>query len=283
MAITVYPSGVITPMPLPSLQTEHDGPARAYVRALQAVNQAGWAGKEAALARWRPALDDVCDWAWRTVVRPLLGAVPRRDGGLRRIVLVPTAELGLVPWHAARERAGDDYRYACQEAVFSYAASARQFVDTSRLEFRPWTQAPVLISDAAASSYATEIGISYLQTALYPRAAVYGRAYQRLTRGGATVVSGADAATPDNVTDSLPHRGPGRQRLGRRVDVALRRARPGAATGAQLGDPAGQPQGTGDRTRPAPDPGRWPSGRSCSGPGPGCRRRPVGWWSWPRA
>lgn len=209
MAITVYPSGVITPMPLPSLQTEHDGPARAYVRALQAVNQTSLAGKEAALARWRPALDDVCDWAWRTVIRPLLGAVPRRDGGLRRIVLVPTAELGLVPWHAARERAGDDYRYACQEAVFSYAASARQFVDTSRLEFRPWTQAPVLISDAAASSYATEIGISYLQTALYPRAAVYGRAYQRLTRGGATVVSGSDAATPDNVTDSLPHRGPG--------------------------------------------------------------------------
>ena len=61
----MYPSGVITPMPLPSLQTEHDGPARAYVRALQAVNQTAWPQIRGASAL-APAIDNVCDSAWRT-------------------------------------------------------------------------------------------------------------------------------------------------------------------------------------------------------------------------
>ena len=52
--------------------------------------------------------------------------------------------------------------------------------DTARLEFRPWAQAPVLMSDAAASARATEKGICHLQAACYPRAAVYGHAYERL-------------------------------------------------------------------------------------------------------
>ena len=113
-----------------------------------------------------------------------------------------------MPWHAARERAGDDYRD--QLAVPGSGLQLRR-LGPSVCGYLPAAVGPVdagsgVISDAAASSYATEIGISYLQTALYPRAAVYGRAYQRLTRGGATVVSGlGDAATPDNVTDSLPH------------------------------------------------------------------------------
>ena len=106
IAVIVHRSGVITPVPLPGLQVSADGPALAYIRALQAFNQADEAGRAAARARWLPTLHAVCDWAWRTVVRPLLAAVPRLDGGLRRIVLVPTAELGLVPWHAASEKVG---------------------------------------------------------------------------------------------------------------------------------------------------------------------------------
>jgi len=205
LAIIVSPRGVVTPVPLPGLQTQADGDACAYLRALRQANAPEGTAGEVAAERWRIALGSVCDWAWRTVIRPVLGAIPRPGGAPRRVVLVPTAELGLVPWHAAREEAGDGYRYACQDVIFSYAASARQFVDTARLGFRPWPERPVLISDAKRSLRATEIGICHLQAAFYPRAAVYGGAYRRLVQDGGTAVPGAAAATPEDVVGALPH------------------------------------------------------------------------------
>jgi hypothetical protein len=206
LAVIVGPSGAITSVPLPGLHLQAGGPSRDYIKALQAVS--GGSDQEipaAATASWRTALDEVCDWAWPTVVRPLLAAVPRRVGKTRRIVLVPTSELGLVPWHAARERTGNAYRYASQEVIFSYAASARQFIDTAGLEFRPWGQRPVLISDASSSSFATWIAICQLQRSIYPNAAVYGYAFDNLAALGATVADGGTAATPEDVIEAVPH------------------------------------------------------------------------------
>ncbi|MFF2658476.1 CHAT domain-containing protein [Kitasatospora sp. NPDC058032] len=72
------------------------------------------------------ALAELCDWAGRAVMGPLLDRVGRSPGRAPTLVLVPMAELALVPWHAARVtgRRGRRSR-ACQEATVSYIPSAR--------------------------------------------------------------------------------------------------------------------------------------------------------------
>ncbi|MFE4173976.1 CHAT domain-containing protein [Streptomyces sp. NPDC056909] len=74
----------------------------------------------------RAALERLCDWAGSAVMDPLLKELPRGWGRAPSVVLVPMAELGVVPWHAARlpGRRGVR-RHACQEAEISYLPSAR--------------------------------------------------------------------------------------------------------------------------------------------------------------
>ncbi|MEU1667148.1 CHAT domain-containing protein [Streptomyces sparsogenes] len=74
----------------------------------------------------RAALERLCDWAGTAVMQPLLGALPRSLGRAPSVVLVPMAELGVVPWHAARISGRRRSRsHACQEANLSYLPSAR--------------------------------------------------------------------------------------------------------------------------------------------------------------
>ncbi|MDQ0597903.1 hypothetical protein QF037_002248 [Streptomyces canus] len=72
----------------------------------------------------RAALERLCDWAGTAVMEPLLKHLPRGYGRVPSVVLVPMAELGAVPWHAAR-LPGRGRRHACQEADVSYLPSAR--------------------------------------------------------------------------------------------------------------------------------------------------------------
>ncbi|MFF7450287.1 MULTISPECIES: CHAT domain-containing protein [unclassified Streptomyces] len=72
----------------------------------------------------RAALERLCDWAGTAVMQPLLQHLPRGYGRVPSVVLVPMAELGAVPWHAAR-LPGRGPRHACQEADVSYLPSAR--------------------------------------------------------------------------------------------------------------------------------------------------------------
>ncbi|MFD3658037.1 CHAT domain-containing protein [Streptomyces sp. NPDC058620] len=74
----------------------------------------------------RAALERLCHWAGMAVLEPLLKELPRSWDRAPSVVLVPMAELGVVPWHAARlpSRRGSR-RYACQEAEISYLPSAR--------------------------------------------------------------------------------------------------------------------------------------------------------------
>ncbi|WP_405388509.1 CHAT domain-containing protein [Streptomyces sp. NBC_01102] len=88
----------------------------------------------------RAALERLCDWAGTAVMGPLLKKLPRGWGRAPSVVLVPMAELGAVPWHAARMpgRRGSP-RYACQEAEISYIPSARLLREVAT---RPSTGAP---------------------------------------------------------------------------------------------------------------------------------------------
>ncbi|MFF7144813.1 CHAT domain-containing protein [Streptomyces nodosus] len=76
----------------------------------------------------RAALERLCDWAGTAVMEQLLGALPRGYGRAPSVVLVPMAELGVVPWHAARLPGG---RRACQVAEISYLPSARLLCEVS--------------------------------------------------------------------------------------------------------------------------------------------------------
>jgi hypothetical protein len=115
-------------------------------------------------------------------------------------VLVPGGELGLVPWHAARREVGGSPRFACQDAIFCYAPSARQFVEASRRRPRPWPQAPVLIGDGDQSLHGAAAEIGYLYTAHYDGGKVFGAVHETLGAG----VPGARMARPGDVLAALP-------------------------------------------------------------------------------
>lgn len=205
VAVLVDSGGTVRRLPLPGLYTGAGSPATGCLRARRAAEAAGTSPTAAAAtSAWHEALGELCDWAWRAAIGPVLAAVPGRRGW-PHIVLVPGGELGLVAWHAARRGAGRGYRYAIQEAVISYASSARQFVDGAARRPRPWAQAPVLISDAAASAYSTELGICHLYTEHYPAASVFGHAHERLTSGGRRRIPGSSAARSADVLAALAH------------------------------------------------------------------------------
>ncbi|CAL9419088.1 CHAT domain-containing protein [Streptomyces sp. enrichment culture] len=159
-AVVVAPDGSVRHVPLPELD-----PHAPEIAAYQAVGAPGRGaavparrapgrGRDAGRPSWyvppvpgapapdaaRAALERLCDWAGRTVMEPLLKRLPRRLGGVPSLVLVPMAELGLVPWHAARVagRRGR-LRYACQDARVSYVPSARLLCEVAA---RPATARP---------------------------------------------------------------------------------------------------------------------------------------------
>jgi hypothetical protein len=206
LAVLVDASGVVNRLSLPGLHAGAGSPVDVCLQARRAVAAAGEAkaGTSAVWDNWRRALDEQCDWAWRAAIGPVLDAVPARSYASRRLVLVPGGELGLVAWHAARLPITDSYRYAGQEAVFSYASSASQFVETARRQPRPWAEKPVLISDSEASLFTTADGIHYLHATHYPAAAVFG--YARTVSGSVLAAPGADVARPSDVLDALPHK-----------------------------------------------------------------------------
>ncbi|MCQ8188112.1 CHAT domain-containing protein [Streptomyces rugosispiralis] len=125
---------------------------------------------------WEAALRELCDWAWPAAMGPVLAAV----GPLHqppRIVLVPCGPLGAVAWHAARTPYGSDgreYRYACAEAVLSYAPSGAEFLRAAPRDRLPITAGQVLVADPELSLVWAEIEAEALHTACYPDGLRYG-------------------------------------------------------------------------------------------------------------
>jgi CHAT domain-containing protein len=118
-----------------------------------------------------------------------------RPGARRpvRLILVPVGELGMVPWHAARRRLlGGKLRHACEDAVLSYASSARQFIDTSRRRKPAWTSAPAVVRVSAGLPFAAEEARE-IRRHFYPDGVHLG-----------TRQDGAGRATAARVRDLLP-------------------------------------------------------------------------------
>ncbi|MFD7135753.1 CHAT domain-containing protein [Streptomyces sp. NPDC059894] len=133
------------------------------------------AAREAAETEWQAALSELCDWAWPAAVGPVLDSLEPL-GRPPRIVLIPCGPLGVVPWHAARKHIPlGGYRYACQDAVFSYAPSGAQFLRATTRDRLPTTGRRVLVTDPRLSLIWAEFETEALRSACYPDARRYGR------------------------------------------------------------------------------------------------------------
>jgi hypothetical protein len=207
IAVLVGRRGTVRWIPLPRLRAGSGSMTDDFLRARRAAEQSTDV-PATTLRQWWRMLGTLCDWAWEAVVGPVLKATAgdrefRPAGtGPPRLVLVPVGELGLIPWHAARHsQGGSAPRYACQDVIFSYASSARQFIEASHHSVRPWSQAPVLISDGDKSLAGASLEVSHLYTAYYSSGAVFGS-----VRGDLPAhVPGALAARAGDVLAALPH------------------------------------------------------------------------------
>ncbi|MFE6668069.1 CHAT domain-containing protein [Streptomyces sp. NPDC057697] len=211
-ALILRPGTAPATVALPGLLRSGSPPLDRYLEAA-AERSRGLAAPEwgpAALAaceeRWQKALDALCDWAWRAVMGPVLGAVRPTLAAQwplarpPRIVLVPCGPLGVVPWHAARIRGPGEHghRYACQEAVLSYAPSGAQFLAAAaRRRMTPATGPQVLVADPELTLPWAELETAALRSACYAGALRYGEFF------------GADgerdaAGTPQDLLAVLP-------------------------------------------------------------------------------
>ncbi|MFH0245774.1 CHAT domain-containing protein [Streptomyces sp. HK10] len=214
-ALLVRPDGSCRVLPLEGLA--RTGPLAAFLAAHDTHVAAGTDGdRRRSHTAWRSALHAVCDWAWPAVVSPLLrefgqglgadGTPPGRGraagpapGSCPRLYLVPTGPLGLVPWHAARrpESGPGRYRYAVQDAAFSYAASGRELVEAADRPSAGADGAALVVQDPTGD---------------LEHARREAEGVRAGWPGPATVLGGRGApnaypATPNRVLSALPGRG----------------------------------------------------------------------------
>ena len=149
LAVIIGADGRVERIPLPRLTTGPRGRVAEFLEAQRAYRRAEPDSPESRRMRhrWKYALGDLCDWAWPAVMESILGAVATMPGRRPiRMIIVPIGELGVIPWHASRRPTADGpSRYACQDAVISYSASARQFIEARRHGHRPWASAAALV------------------------------------------------------------------------------------------------------------------------------------------
>ncbi|MCF4138166.1 CHAT domain-containing protein [Streptomyces sp. Tue 6430] len=169
-----------TVLALPLLLSPGSHPLERYLAAAAGRSRkaadpdASHASRKAAETEWQAALGGLCDWAWPAAVGPVLDSLSPL-GRPPRIVLVPCGPLGVVPWHAARKHIPlGGHRYACQDAVFSYAPSGAQFLRAAARDRLPATRGQVLVTDPRLSLVWAEFETEALRSACYPDARRYG-------------------------------------------------------------------------------------------------------------
>ncbi|MGW4376123.1 CHAT domain-containing protein [Streptomyces albidoflavus] len=161
---------------LPLLLTPGSHQLERYLAAAgrRSARHASAAAREAAEAEWRAALEALCDWAWPAAVGPVLDCLEPL-GRPPRVVLIPCGSLGVVPWHAARTHFPlGGHRYACQDAVFSYAPSGGQFLRAAGRDRLPLADGQVLVTDPLLTLVWAEVETEALRSAYYPGARRFG-------------------------------------------------------------------------------------------------------------
>lgn len=123
---------------------------------------------------------EIGEWAWTVAVGPLLAHLGPGADGPRRVVLVPMGELAAVPWHAASVPGPDGRRFAIEEAVFSYAVSARLYCDLAWSPDVPADGDGLVLADpdtahAAPDLFRARVEALAVRSAFYPAARCLGR------------------------------------------------------------------------------------------------------------
>lgn len=198
-AVLVTRDGRVLDVILPLLRDDSTGPIPGYLEARRAAEADRLTAAERTRcgAVHRQRLAELCGWAWRVAVDPLLRHLRRVARGPEpRIVLVPTGELNAVPWHAARHETSSGPHYAVEDVVFSYASSARQLCVLAGRERRPVSGYPVIVADPTGTLAGTAMDAPYLRMC-YPNARFFG-----LIPG----IEVAGPGTPQDVLDALPTR-----------------------------------------------------------------------------
>lgn len=193
--------GEVEVVPLPGLSGAADGdtPLKAYLTALDGALSVtdpfergvdGFRGGPHGRA-WADALEELGSWTYQRIVGPLLQHV--RTWPLRHrphLVLVPLGELGAIPYAAAwtggstdGERSGR--RYALDDLVLSFSASARLLAEVARRPPQPLGERVVLVTSPRGEHPMTRRATRLLATRQYPEAEVYGIKSER--NGPATV------------------------------------------------------------------------------------------------
>ena len=208
LAIVVRPDGTVRDLPLPGLRAGRNGVIDSFEAAQQAFQAAPPSGgatpglgaspqtappsgdatprprsgaspqtpteDKPVQRRWEDAVTELGEWAWTTAMGPLFAdTLAEPHARPARLVLLPVGKLGAVPWHAAHREVTGGRRYACQDTIICYAASARQFVDARRRKRRPWQSAPALVEVADNLLWVSE-EMDELNEHYYPEAVHLG-------------------------------------------------------------------------------------------------------------
>ncbi|GAB3430890.1 CHAT domain-containing protein [Actinophytocola sediminis] len=140
------------------------------------------------------SLAELCDWAWRAAIGPLLERY--FDIGERRreprIVLVPMGDLARIPWQAARRADGT---YATELAEFSYAVSARMLCANAAQSAVAPTATGLIVADPDTAAEGSELVEARTEAHALRRGPYQGARYIGRRPNGSTSPSGAGTAT----------------------------------------------------------------------------------------
>jgi hypothetical protein len=187
-------------LPLPGLALLNGMPLVNYLVALEGAltefgrgtgSAAGFRGLSLGPA-WADALDSLGFWTYETVMEPLIAhARGWKLGRLPRLALIPLGHLGAIPFAAAwtpgtRDPGtpGSARRYAIEDVVLSYAASARLLGEVARRPRQRLDERVVFVADPTGTFHFSRRILPGLAGRLYPSVKVYG--LNRAPDGAAT-------------------------------------------------------------------------------------------------
>jgi CHAT domain len=195
--------GQVEVVPLPGLaDATGQAPLTKYLAALDralaehdptTTGAGGFRGQPGGQA-WADSLDEVGRWAYARILGPLLEHV--RGWSLDRLphlALIPIGELGAIPYAAAWTDGppGNGRRYAIDEVVLSYAASARLLGEVARRPRQSLSERVVLLSDPTGEFPMIRRATRLVASRQYPGAEVYGRMPQRHGQATSAALLGA--------------------------------------------------------------------------------------------
>jgi hypothetical protein len=163
-------------------QAEQMGQAERDQQQAEQMGQAERDQQQAA-KRFADTLSDLCDWSWAAAVGPLLERLPAEPGRPPGVVIAPMGILGIVPWHAARRGPRGADRYACQDAVFSTCASARQLIEGAARRRLPLTAGSAVFVANPAGNFVWSQREADAICALYREPVYLGKSDQTAVSG----------------------------------------------------------------------------------------------------